>query len=46
MSCGSWGRRSSGFGSTDAHAVTVEPLLVHVHLLMRMQVNKVMIRVS
>jgi hypothetical protein len=46
MSCGSRGRRSGDFGGADVNAVIAEPLLVHVHLLMHLQVNKVMIRVS
>lgn len=46
MSCGSRGKRLSGFGRAEFKAVTTEPLHVHVHLLMHMQVNRVMIRVS
>lgn len=46
MSCPLWGRRWSGFGKTGVKAVTVAPLLVHVHLLMHLHVNRAMIRVS
>ncbi|GAA5056122.1 hypothetical protein GCM10023336_28560 [Streptomyces similanensis] len=34
------------FGKAFANAVTAEALRVHVHLLMQLHMNKVMIRVS
>ncbi len=46
MSCLLWGRRWSGSGKADVKAVTVAPPPVHVHLLMHLHVNRVMIRVS
>ncbi len=46
MSCGNWGRRWNGLSKADVKAVTVGTPRVHVHLLMHLHVNKVMIRVS
>jgi hypothetical protein len=54
MSCLLWGRRSNGFGDTgvfpagktNVKAVTMGTPRVHVHLLMHLHVNGVMIRVS
>ncbi len=46
MSCPLWGRRWNSFGKADVKTVTAAPLLVHVHLLMHLHVNRAMIRVS
>ena len=46
MCCRLWGRRWNSFGKAGVRAVTVGIPLVHVHLLMHLHMNKVMIRVS
>lgn len=54
MSCLLWGRRWNGLADAgvspvskaDVKPVTAGPPLVHVHLLMHLHVNGVMIRVS
>lgn len=40
------GRWWAGFGKAGVKTVIAGPLPVHVHLLMRLHVNRVMIRVS
>lgn len=46
MSCVLRGRRWNGSGKADVKAVTAGTPPVHVHLLMHLHMNKVMIRVS
>ena len=46
MCCRLWGRRWNSFGKADVNPVTVGTPPVHVHLLMHLHMNKVMIRVS
>lgn len=40
------GKRCISFGKALVKAVTAAPLRVHVHLLMHLHMNKVMIRIS
>ena len=46
MYCRLWGRRWTGFGKADVKGVIAGTPPVHVHLLMHLHMNRVMIRVS
>ena len=46
MSSQLWGRRWNGLSKADVKAVTAGTPRVHVHLLMHLHMNKVMIRIS